>query len=58
MDNKKESFILFSRSVSFFSVIVAAAIVIGVALWSIACDFLGLGVHETDQINQMIKAVL
>ena len=58
MDNRKESFVSFSRSVSFFTVIVASAIVIGVAIWSLASDFLGLEIPKTDEINEMIKAVL
>ena len=58
MDNKKESFISFSRSTSFFSIIVASAIVIGVAIWSVASELLGLGVPKVEELNEIIKAVL
>ena len=58
VDNKKESFISFSRSTSFFSVIVASAIVIGVAIWSVASELLGLGAPKADEIKEIIKAVL
>ena len=58
MDNRKESFISFSRSVSFLSVIVASAIVIGVAVWSVASELLGLGSPKADEIKEIIKAVL